>query len=154
MDDADAEHRAVLGVLVEMHVHMDVLFRFVAVRVAMEEPEFDEQPEDPDDHEHDRNGELEIREDTLQDCGPEFVQEDRDDRRGDHVPRGPAHAHQRRLAKALAARQQVGDGDEVVRVVAVLEPQRKGEDDEERGIDGHRRSHDRSTTAVTRFAPT
>ena len=73
-------------------------------------------------------------EEGAQESLPEHEENHGDPGGGEHVTEGPAHAHQRGAAEVVAPDEQVRDRDEVVRVVAVLEPQGEGEPQEEEDV--------------------
>ncbi len=140
MHDADPEHRAVVPEAAEVEVRMLVLPGGVLVRMiveqadAVEDPELPQQVDCPDADEHEPDEDLELVEERAQQDLAEHEEDHRDPGGREHVARGPAHAHQGRSTEVSAADEEVRDRDEMVRVVAVLEPQDEGEPQEEEEV--------------------
>ena len=140
VDDPDREHRLVFSVgremAVEPRVKVPVLHHAVPMFVHMENVELPQKSDHTDHQEHDRDEKIEMGRDAGEDRRSQRVEEERDDRRRQHVAGRPAHAHQTRPADAPAPGDQVRHRDEVIRVIAMLEPEREGQDDERGEFDG------------------
>ena len=89
-----------------------------------------------------------MRQDIGQDRLSERIEKDRDEGRGHHVARRPAHAHQTGLADAPAPSDQVRHSNEVIGIVAVLEAQRKSQYHETNEFKDHEGASLGSTTTT------
>ena len=141
VDDPDREHRLVFPVrrqmAVEPGVEVPMLHQAVPMFVDMEHVEFPQESNHPDHEKHDCDEKIEMGRDAREERRPQCVEDDRDDRRGQHVTGRPAHAHQTRLPDAPAPSDQVRHRDEVVRVIAVLESERERQNHERNEFNGH-----------------
>src|SRR2546427_549908 len=152
VDDSDREHGLVFPVLRQMAmepgVEVPMLHQAVPMLVHMEHIELPQESNHPDYQEHDRDEKVEMRRDAEENRRPQRIEEERDDRCGQHVTGRPAHAHQTSLADAPAPSDQGRHSNEVIGIVAVLEAQRKSQYHESNEFKDHEGASLGSTTAT------
>src|SRR3989337_367154 len=120
MDDADPEHGPVFRETGEVDVGVLEVPGFVAVEVAVKDPELEEEAEDADPDEADPAEELHVGPEIPKGGLPEREQDACDEARRAHVALGTAQAHEGRLPEVPAPGQEVRNGDGRGRGVAVL----------------------------------
>jgi hypothetical protein len=112
-----------------LEVPVLVVRRQVRPRDRVEATRGVEQPEDAEQDQHRGDDELEPARDARAEGEPEPDDERPRERERRHVAQAPEDADERAVGEAALARDDRRDGDEVVGIGRVLEPEDEAEDD-------------------------